>query len=381
MRRSSFVRLALRLACASALLPAAPARALEFQAATLYDMSASEPRELAVGDFNNDGHLDIVGTEQAGTGDDGVAVHLGDGTGDFSDLVAFGMGGYAWGVDAADFDGDGALDLVVTQGTQTKLGADPYCGAPIGSPVFLGNGHGAFAFSTCVAGGSFPIAPVARDLDGDGDADLAIAHNVSGGIAIFPGEGDGTFGAKTVVPGSYFQATDMLSADFNGDGKADLAAAHYSGVSVFLGAGDGTFALHGGVGGPYLTETVATGDFNGDGKADLVSVQLYARKMIVSLGTGDGGFTGGPVYDVGSFPREVAAGDFDQDGKTDLALAVQDADVVNVYLGLGDGRGLAAGDQPSTVALGDWNGDGRLDVAEVPVRRGDTAMLASILQV
>src|ERR1700730_2764672 len=87
-----------------------------------------------------------------------------------------------------------------------------------------------------------PASVIAADFNGDGKLDLAVANSSSNTVSILLGKGDGTFGAKTDF-GVGFRPRSVAVGDFNGDGKLDLAVANeFSGtVSILLGNGDGTF--------------------------------------------------------------------------------------------------------------------------------------------
>src|SRR5215471_17461686 len=78
-----------------------------------------------------------------------------------------------------------------------------------------------------------PISVAAADFDGDGAIDLAVAISLETFVVVFPGNGDGTFGDPlTFQVGSapHF----VVAADFNGDGKIDLAVANYYSDSVSI---------------------------------------------------------------------------------------------------------------------------------------------------
>src|SRR3984957_13473289 len=89
------------------------------------------PAVLAVGDFNGDGHMDVV------TGNDdtanSVSVLLGNGNGTFAAHVDFPVGGAPVGVVVGDFNNDGKLDIAVAYGFENSKVA-----------VLLGNGDGTF---------------------------------------------------------------------------------------------------------------------------------------------------------------------------------------------------------------------------------------------
>jgi hypothetical protein len=116
----------------------------------------------------------------------------------------------------------------------------------------------------------------AADFDGDGILDLAVADSGANTITILKGHGDGTFTQVSGEPSLSQFASYVTSADLNGDGNVDLIFVDSCGggcvsnkISIFLGNGDGTFQ-------PELLETVGNApqmvgvaDFNGDGRLDL----------------------------------------------------------------------------------------------------------------
>lgn len=157
---------------------------------------------------------------------------------------------------AADFTGDGKLDLAL------GYAAYPYNGGGPGAlHVLLGNGDGTFAPSSSVAAiGTGPDAMALGDFNGDGKTDLAVVNGcyplppapsnfIGNSVTILLGNGDGSF---TPAPGSPLPVgacPDAIAVgDFSGDGKLDLAVAYEGtgatgagGVTVLLGNGDGSF--------------------------------------------------------------------------------------------------------------------------------------------
>ena len=224
----------------------------------------------------------------------------------------------------ADVNGDGKLDVVGTTGTFNGKEED----ATTTIQVLLGDGGVNFHLTArfpLPGNNSGAIAAVA-DLNGDHRLDLiAVGQeplNGGGKIAVFLGNGDGTFQAEKVVYSSSDAPQGIAIADFNGDGKADLAYtfANTAKISpaeaqlvVALGNGDGTF------GNPtsYLiagTESLAVGDMDGDGFLDIVTSGI-------SILYGDG---------TGAFPRRldymdpaygsVVLTDLDGDGRLDVVI-------------------------------------------------------------
>jgi len=244
--------------------------------------------DLAAGDFNRDGRLDVVAI-----GLSGASVLLGDGQGDFSLApgspfsTAGGSGsGDPFLMTVADFNRDAEADLAVVNRN------------PVNLSVLLGEGNGTFraAAGSPYATGGVVIAVAAGDFDRDRVLDLAATNNNSspdssfGSVAVLHGDGGGGFG---VVRGSPFftQEDAVLSlavADFNGDRKLDAAVAGEGAddVPVFLGNGRGI--LRPMRGGPFPTgggepDCVAAGDLNGDGRSDLVVTNITSNDVSVLL--------------------------------------------------------------------------------------------------
>jgi hypothetical protein len=314
----------------------------------------------------------IVATAQLETGVSGL---------NFMRSEAIGTDNESTSVAVGDFNGDGIPDLAV---------ASYFDGVVT---ILLGNGDGTFspAPDSPITGLFDPNAIIVGDFNGDGKADLAFKVGYyNGGVAIYLGNGNGTFTEASNSPitvGGDFDYIDALATgDFNGDGIADLVATldaegyGPSSVAILLGNGSGTFAPAPNspvqVGsGPI---SVAVGDVNGDGFPDLVTGNFYDSTVTVLLGKGDGTFaqaSGSPIA-VGQNPYSVAIGDLNQDGKNDIAVANEDyestAGSVTVLLGNGNGTFTQAagspvtvGDSPQAVAIGDFNSDGVPDLAVV----------------
>jgi hypothetical protein len=210
---------------------------------------------LEAADFNADGNLDIAGGE----------VVLGYGKGAFNGAGAFYASGIPQGAVVGDFNADGKLDAIDASG-----GTPTY--PESGLIVALGNGDGTFTEGSIIPLGSYLSAIVTGDFNGDGKLDIAVTDLGNNTVIILLGNGDGTFGLPTTIPvGSYPIA--IIAADFNNDGKLDLAIANNGDgtITLLLGNGDGTFTEASSspyaVGlGPYQ---LAAADFNGDGKLDL----------------------------------------------------------------------------------------------------------------
>jgi hypothetical protein len=334
---------------------------------------------LAVGDFNGDGNLDIVTANGSNLVFDTVSILLGRGNGTFQNHVDYTVGAQANFVIVADFNNDGKLDLAVTN----SCGGDPYCRSGQGSvSILLGNGDGTFQPQMDFAVKGYNAGSVAAgDFNGDGNLDLAVVDVGTSGsaVGIWLGNGDGTFreeGEYATADYGFF----VKAGDFNRDGKVDLVVAAYatSTVSVLLGNGDGTFQPHHDYGCGYGPESVAVADFNKDGKVDFAVANFDDSTTGILLGNGDGTFQAREDYQTGRAPFSIATGDFNGDGKLDLVTAnwfgslpgYTNQGTVSVLLGVGDGSfpsrmDYGAGYNPGAVVVGDFNRDGRPDLGVV----------------
>jgi hypothetical protein len=325
---------------------------------TDYAVTAT-PWGVTVGDFNDDGNLDLA---VANSGGSTVSILLGIGDGTFHPPLDYSTGSAPVNVATGDFNGDGKLDLAVANDNSNDVS------------VLLGNGDGTFQAHIEYSTGSTPRTPVTGDFNGDGTLDLAVANYGDNTVSVLLGNGDGTFRSQVTYPVGP-QPGWLVTGDFNNDGRLDLATANFDNfsgrtVSVLLGNGDGTFQSSK----DYATGTgpasITTADFSGDGELDLATGDS-SGVLSVLLGDGDGTFQPPANYDAGTGANGAASADFNGDGKLDLAVSsagnLQDF-TVSILLGNGNGTFQAqtfypTSSGPRQIAVGDFNGDGRLDLA------------------
>lgn len=303
------------------------------------------PFQMAVADFNGDGHSDVVLSSFQTAGQ--ISVLLGQGGEKFQSPFDTPVGNHPTFLATGDFNQDGHVDAVFTD-------TDPKTNSPrLGT--LLGNGDGTFSSpvyrNVPFIQGKFAVA----DFNGDGKLDLAAADVLSNTVNIYPGLGDGTFGSP-ISYATLASPEEVWTADFNGDGHPDLAiGAQNGGTAVLMNNGNGTFQAT-----QVLSSSglVAVADFDNDGKQDLL---LTGTTL---FGNGDGTFRSAPSATPLSGPGTgVQVGDFNGDGNKDLAFPSPN---MAVYLGKGDGSfgeriDYFTPNSPFSMAVGDF-GSGGTDI-------------------
>jgi hypothetical protein len=124
----------------------------------------------------------------------------------------------------------------------------------------------------------------------------------------------------------------LAVGDFNGDGKPDLAMGTAAGVAILPGNGDGSFGAAANYTVGNGAFAVALGDFNGDGKLDVAASCVGTEAAAILLGKGDGTLEPAYFYAAGATPQGLSVGDFNGDGKPDLAVVNQTSHNVSVLI-------------------------------------------------
>jgi hypothetical protein len=235
-----------------------------FQAPVEYRVGSSI--QVAVGDFNGDGNPDVVSANASG----GVSLLLGKGDGTFGFPTTTTIGGAGIVLSSfavGDFNNDGKLDLALAAFLNPATSV-------MTVTVLLGNGDGTFQvpINIPLPGGGLSKSGIGvADFNKDGNQDLAVVD----GSFLFEllGDGHGNFAVTTLLsaPQSSLFGS-VVAADMNGDGNIDLAVGDplTQNILVLLGNGTGSFGspsyfgTNGGPGG------ITVADLNGDGRPDLV---------------------------------------------------------------------------------------------------------------
>ncbi|UCC45729.1 MAG: VCBS repeat-containing protein [Candidatus Zixiibacteriota bacterium] len=229
---------------------------------------SAPPTALGAADFNFDGYPDLWVITEA---PDQVVVFLSYDTGGHESVPAeiIPFDNAVGGVAAADIVGDLATDLAVAHGDDGTL------------TVYSGDGEGNFAsvFEELVGGA--PSDVTAADFDGDGFLDLGIIYGDASAIfTVFTNQGISFFDTshhETIVD----DHSECAVGDFTADGFADAVISSGSSDSLALlpGLPTGGFSqpvLIGVDGGP---QDLMVNDFDGDGAPDLVVFNAGAQSI------------------------------------------------------------------------------------------------------
>ena len=321
-----------------------------------------QPYYMTSADFNKDNKLDLAISNSSGgtTGNGVVTLLTGKGTGAFT-ATQYQVGNSSRGIVADDLNGDGFADLAVVNWTDNTVS------------VMINDKTGKFpAKSPTYATGKQPIAVAAGNFRLTGHMDLAVANYQDDTISILPNDGTGKFGAvsATLALPANLSPLCVVPGDFNGDSKMDLAVCVGNNISIFLNNA-GAFGSPTNITVPFQPVWIATASLRKNGILDLVAA--YNSGLAVLLGKGNGTFAAPVSYPIGAaqVPAAVTVADMNADGIPDLVLANNGESTATILLGKGDGTFLpqtryeitsptsgGGTASPEAIVAGDFNNDG-----------------------
>src|SRR6185436_5609502 len=238
--RLSFRSLAFLVVAATALVAASHARAqIVFEPPRVSD-GGGMCTDLVVGDFDSDGVPDAIVSHFFFAPQPFPSFLRGLRDGGFAAPVTIPFATNRHVQAAADFDEDGELDVVTVDWTTPEVAVAP------------GDGRGGFGTPVVLTGIPFtaPSGLDTADFDADGHLDLVIQYThlqiKPGGVVVAFGRGDGSFDPPIVVfafpLGPFVEGVHSARAgDINGDGLPDIVVTSQPQPPVFLSNGDRTF--------------------------------------------------------------------------------------------------------------------------------------------
>ncbi|MFY9345090.1 MAG: VCBS repeat-containing protein [Planctomycetota bacterium] len=334
----------------------------QFVTLTPAAVAVARPMDAVAADFDGDGDLDLFTcTSLAGlfAGQPGRCLLRNDGDEQFTNISATALppqaGLMANGrTVAADFDGDGDVDVF---------------GAMTGGVIYWRNVGGTFVDTGFTDTGGYTDL-VAADLDGDGDADIAASGQplAASTNTLFVNQGTGTFVRANVLP--LVWGISIAATDLDGDGDRDLLLSTTTGLLVLRNGGgllftDVSAAWVSGLVPGAVREFVA-GDLDGDGDPDLVVARQGAASDDVLLNSG-GTFVAGASLPAVASSIGLALADIDEDADLDLWRGGTGG--IELLLGSGTGgftsgasRHGPLGAQSPVLLPFDFDRDGDLDL-------------------
>jgi len=323
----------------------------------IFYSSNGPSQELASGDFDDDGELDLI----VANGIDGNFAFLkGHGDGSFGSKTL--LAGYsAQGLAAADFDNDNDVDVVATNGLN-----------PSELAISFNTGDGTFAETIFLPNINNAGECVAADFNSDGNADIAV-HSQNG-YAVHLGNGNGTFQAWDEYPTTNMGAggdRTIEFGDFDNDGNLDLAGSRPGDdeVNVVMGNGDGSFDAPITLSGAGYPRTLHTQDFDEDDLDDLIVCSNTTDEVWIYFSLGNGTFSAVSILPTPGNPEGLTSFDADEDGIPDLIVGCPNSNTLFTFLGNGNGTfqlpletNIPTGSNSSRIEHADINFDGHQDI-------------------
>ena len=340
---------------------AAAAETPNFPGAVSYP-TGIEPLGIVAADFNGDGRLDLA---TANRGGNSISILIGNGNGTFKANVDYAVGASPTALSLGDFNKDGFLDIAALNSQGSSMS------------ILLNRGDGTFKDAVAYSIAPHPAIAIATgDFDGNNILDVAVVSS-NQSVSMFYGNGDGTF-----APARDFDANNavdlgiraIVAARIDNDDFTDLVTLNGTdrSVSILHSYGNTNFALLGST--PVfgsLPTFLAAGDFNGDGKTDLVAGAV-AGGLSVLIGNGDGTFQPPVQYSVANSLTGLVTVDVDGDGALDLVITNADnfnsLGYLTIYVGNGNGTFRSPltypiAYLPAGLTVGDFDQSGHPDVA------------------
>ncbi len=321
------------------------------------------PLQVATADIDGDDLEDVVAVGQSGPANVVALLNAGDG-GRFERAWDASLPGLPRAVVVAELIGDGWPDLAVVSAPPDELN------------IFPGLGEGRFGAPVTVPVCPGPVALAAANIAGDAQLELLVTAFSCGTIGGW--ERDGAAWRQLdlaphldpemrVAAGA--NARGLAVADLDGDQHLDLATVSSidNHLYVEFGRADGRYDGPVGYAVGLTPMDVRAVDLDLDGTPDLVSVSSNGADAAVLMNRGGRDFAPLSLTRLGGAAERFAVADMDGDDLPDLVVAIRGQSRVEILLGLGNGRfrpplSLPVDAGSSAVAVGQLNADDTPDV-------------------
>jgi hypothetical protein len=316
--------------------------------------------DVVPADLTGDSLLDLVtGTDTVSGAPSEVVVTPNDGNHGFLSAANFATSGDFRALDAADFNGDGKMDIVTAHASGTNQIA-----------VRLGDGAGALGPPIVTNWAGSVVNVLAGRFNADSLTDVLLVE--VGQIRVLAGLGNGNFNTTPLQSITSDPNFRPQIADVNHDGKPDIIAFFFGTLTCYLGNGNGTFTVSDAR--SINLRNFVMGDVNGDGNPDIVVLRNPSGTAVVRyFGNGAGQFNATDDLTIPSQASGLIAADFNNDGFVDIALSLQNNITILVVVPsnaqtTGWVQPLlysvgSLGSQIMGLAAGDYDHDGKVDIA------------------
>ena len=269
------------------------------------------PIKIVSGDLDRDHDMDLVSVNSLSYD---VTVFLNNGEGLFSPDSSYPVAEGPLGITIADMNSDGNLDLVVANSGAYVTSAS--------ISVLINTGDGTFASQLTYPTGLGAYAVYAADFDGDGDLDITTANSRADNISVHINNGYGTLTLSNTYTVPAFPVS-VFASDFDGDGDLDISTANRDGdnISILLNDGSGLFVFQNSYAGGDGPRATFAGDVDNDGDQDLLVPNEFYNNIDIFLNDGSGNFSLSSGFNVGSGPMADFVADLDNDGDLDITTA------------------------------------------------------------
>jgi len=373
------------------------------------DAKDVDSMSVSVADFNSDGFLDII---RSGPGGNNEIFYYEsspvDGSVSYSPQILAGSSQYTYASAVGDFDNDGALDVLFGNNNNSQSvifyntsvgGFNRFQPAMIGeawdvmgtalgdlngdtyrdivlvgegdSLYLLNDGSGSFRYAephSIGPAGLTTASTAIGDLDGDHDLDIVLAA-ANGQSQVLKGSVSGGIPTYVSQPlDSAHNASGVALGDLDLDQDLDIVEVMQSGgpARIYFNNGSGEFTQSADLGTTQDSRAVVVRDIDGDGDLDIIQGN-YQQKSLLYLNQGNGTFAPAIAFGGANKTKSIALADLDGDGDQDIIQGNEDQpSYIYEYQGNGvfEEHLLGISGKTTSLAVADLNGDEWPDIVQ-----------------